>query len=128
MIGSILAPIGLFWFAWTARSSIHWICPLIVGFLVAAGNVSISIGAIVYMIDSYESTLSASALAANGILRYVVGACLPLSTLQMYNSLYVDWATSLLGFVALAMLPIPSVLYKWGHQLRLRSRYQTNKV
>jgi len=90
MIGSILAPIGLFWFAWTARSSIHWICPLIVGFLVAAGNVSISIGAIVYMIDSYESTLSASALAANGILRYVVGACLPLSTLQMYNSLYVD--------------------------------------
>ena len=90
IIGSILAPAGLFMFGWGAKRSIHWICPLIGGTLVAAGNVSIFTGILLYLVDTYESTLSASALAANGILRYVVGACLPLSTLRMYQRLHVD--------------------------------------
>ena len=28
MIGSILLPIGLFWFAWTSDSHVHWVDPL----------------------------------------------------------------------------------------------------
>jgi hypothetical protein len=40
----------------------------------------------------------------------------------------VDWATSLLGFVALAMLPIPWVLYKWGSKIREKSHYDTIKA
>lgn len=27
MVGAILVPIGLFWYAWSARKSIHWIMP-----------------------------------------------------------------------------------------------------
>lgn len=31
MIGSVLMPVGLFWFAWTAREGIHWILPVLAG-------------------------------------------------------------------------------------------------
>lgn len=88
--------------------------------------IAISVG--LYFIDTYEALLSASALAANGLLRYVVGATVPLSTLTMYEKLGVGWATSLLGFVAAAMFPISWLAYYWGHELRIRSRYETNKI
>lgn len=37
----------------------------------------------------------------------------------MYNRLGVDWASSLLGFLSIAFIPIPFVLYKYGKTLRL---------
>lgn len=43
----------------------------------------------------------------------------------MYERLGIDWATSLLGFICVAMLPIPFVFYKYGPQIRKRSRYNT---
>src|SRR5690606_25862437 len=39
MIGCLLMPIGLFWFAWTSRSSIHWIWPILAGIPFSAGLV-----------------------------------------------------------------------------------------
>ena len=65
---------------------------------------------------------SASAVAANGLLRYAFGAGFPLFTIQMYEKLGIAWATSLLAFIGLALLPIPFVLYKFGPSLRARSR------
>jgi hypothetical protein len=41
MLGSLGIPIGLFWFAWTSRSSIHWIVPLLATIPFGMGNVSI---------------------------------------------------------------------------------------
>ncbi|KAI6136506.1 MFS general substrate transporter [Pisolithus sp. B1] len=42
---------------------------------------------------------------------------------QMYDKLGAQWASSLLGFVALAMAPIPFVLSRYGPALRVRSKY-----
>ena len=42
---------------------------------------------------------------------------------QMYEKLGTQWASSLLGFLALVMAPIPMVLYVYGPKLRARSRY-----
>lgn len=44
MLGSFGLPIGLFWFAWTAKSDIHWASPIISGIPFAWGNLSIFIG------------------------------------------------------------------------------------
>ena len=44
MIGSFLMPIGLFWFAWTARHEIHWISPVCAGIPFSAGLVLIFVG------------------------------------------------------------------------------------
>jgi hypothetical protein len=77
-----------------------------------------------YIIDTYGALYGASAIASNTLLRYSVGAGFPLFTDQMYNRLGIAWAGSLLGFVGLALLPIPWVLYKWGPYLRSKSAYK----
>ena len=41
MLGSLLVPIGLFWFAWTVRDSIHWISPILATIPFAWGNLCI---------------------------------------------------------------------------------------
>ena len=73
--------------------------------------------------DTYGALFGASAIAANGFLRYIFGAVFPLFTLQMYENLGIAWATSTLAFLSLLMLPIPMVLYKWGPKLRARSKF-----
>lgn len=81
-----------------------------------------------YLIDTYQALTGASAMAANGLLRYVFGAAFPLFTLQMYEKLGIGWATSLLGFITVALMPLPWVVFKYGHQLRARSTYDTLKI
>jgi hypothetical protein len=123
MIGSFLLPLGLFWFAWTARAEIHWIVPMIATVPFACGNLLIFCSAVLYLIDTYGPLMGASAMAANGLLRYTLGAVFPLFTLQMYRKLGIGWATSLFGFVTVCLLPIPWVLWKYGPRIRAKSAY-----
>jgi hypothetical protein len=46
----------------------------------------------------------------------------------MYEKLGIAWATSLLGFISLAMVPIPWVLYYWGPHIREASKFETKKI
>ena len=41
MMGSIGLPLGLFWFAWTAKQDIHWISPVLATIPFAWGNLCI---------------------------------------------------------------------------------------
>lgn len=123
IVGSVLLPISLFWFAWTARSSIHWIVPVIASVPFGTGNLLVFITAVMYQLDSYGPLMGASAMAANGILRYIFGAVFPLFAVQMYEALGVGWATSLLGFVTLALMPLPWILLKYGPVIRTKSKY-----
>jgi len=123
ILGSILLPISLFWFAWTARSSIHWIVPILSTILFGTGNLLVFYTAVLYQLDAYGPLYGASALAANGILRYTAGAVFPLFTRQMYRAMGVNWATTMLGFVTLALLPLPWILLKFGHKIRAKSKY-----
>jgi hypothetical protein len=41
----------------------------------------------------------------------------------MYVALGNHWATSLLAFLTVAMLPFPYIFFKHGKRLRRRSRY-----
>jgi hypothetical protein len=43
----------------------------------------------------------------------------------VYEALGIGWATSLLGFLSVAMLAIPFVFYKFGPAIRKRSKYPT---
>ncbi|RDW81932.1 hypothetical protein BP6252_03044 [Coleophoma cylindrospora] len=128
MFGSIGLPLGLFWFAWTAKADIHWIAPVLSAIPFAWGNLAIFIAAATYLVDTYQALTGASAMAANGLLRYTFGAVFPLFTLQMYAGMGIGWATSLLGFVTVALMPIPWVIFKWGHSIRMRSSYDTLKA
>lgn len=117
--GAFLIPIGLFMYGWTARYHVHWIVPIISTGLIGIGNIAIFMGVSIYLIDSF-TVYAASALAANTVIRSVMGAVLPLAGQKMYNALGLGWGNSLLAFVALAMIPVPFVLLKWGEALRKR--------
>ncbi|GJJ05823.1 hypothetical protein Clacol_000010 [Clathrus columnatus] len=66
---------------------------------------------------------SASALAANTIFRSAVGAGFPLFTNQMFHSLTIQGACSLIGGVGILLLPIPFVFYKYGPIIREKSKF-----
>ncbi|KIX00893.1 uncharacterized protein Z518_09958 [Rhinocladiella mackenziei CBS 650.93] len=123
MLGSFLLPLGLFWFAWSSRKDVHWISSILATIPFGIGNLLVFCSCVLYLIDTYGPLAGASAAAANGLLRYVIGAVFPLFTVQMYRGMGVGWATSLLGFVTIALLPIPWVLYKFGPKIRQRSAY-----
>lgn len=80
------------------------------------------ISAVIYLVDIYLMHAN-SANAANGCNRALVAAAFPLFSIQMYQKLGVQWATSLLAFLCLALVPFPFVLYYYGKNIRGRSRF-----
>lgn len=70
-----------------------------------------------YLVDAY-TVYSASVLAASAILRCLFGALLPLAGNAMFDALGVGWGNSLLGFISLAFLPMPLILYVYGERIR----------
>lgn len=70
-----------------------------------------------YLVDAY-TVYSASAIAANTVLRSLGGTVLPLAGGRMYATLGLGWGNSLLAFIALAMAPLPLVFYLYGERIR----------
>ena len=67
-----------------------------------------------------------SAIAANTMVRSLAGGGFPLFATAMYHRLGVAWATSLLGFLTIAFLPVPILFFIYGKKLRGLSRYSPN--
>ncbi|KAL2871676.1 MFS transporter [Aspergillus lucknowensis] len=112
-----LLPISFFWYGWTTEKQVHWIVPIIgmVPFGVALMGVYMPIQ--IYTIDCYPA-YAASANAALTASRSLVGALLPLAGPKMYETLGLGWGNSLLGFLALAFVPIAMLLTKFGKKIR----------
>ncbi|KZP04486.1 MFS general substrate transporter [Athelia psychrophila] len=114
--------ISFFWFAWTSYASISFAAPMMAGVLLGFSICWIFLALFNYTIDAYLF-VSASALAANTVCRSLAGAAFPLFATQMYTALGPHWASSLVGFIALLLMPIPFVLFKYGPTLRIKSKY-----
>lgn len=78
-----------------------------------------------YLVDAY-TRYAASASAAAIVFRSLLGALLPLAGNSMYNALGVGWGTSLLGFIAVAFIPVPFILWKFGQRIRESKYSQVN--
>ncbi|KAI5835231.1 MFS general substrate transporter [Schizophyllum commune Tattone D] len=122
LLAAPLYAISFFWFGWTSYPTISFWSPLIAGGLMGMSICMLFMSLFNYIIDAYLHA-AASALAANTVCRSIFGAAFPLFATQMYNALNPRWASSLLGFVAAAMIPIPFILMKFGATLRARSKY-----
>ncbi|KAM0344693.1 hypothetical protein ACHAPU_007288 [Fusarium lateritium] len=75
-----------------------------------------------YLVDVYLM-YAASAIAANTIARSACGAAAPLFTKQMFDALGVGGGGSLIGGVAALLAVIPFLFYKYGKQIRVRSKF-----
>ncbi|KAH7389845.1 multidrug transporter [Pyrenochaeta sp. MPI-SDFR-AT-0127] len=113
---------GLFFFAWTSYSSIPWIVPSISLAFVGFGMFCSTAAVTTYVIDAYAK-YAASAIAGIAFLENFMAAFLPLATHSMYQTLGFQWASSLLGFMALALSFIPLILLKYGKSIRRRSPF-----
>jgi len=143
-LGAVLLPVGFFIYGWTAEYRIHWIVPLLGTAIIGVANLMylspflpapfphpgsawltgrrgnrIFMSLQMYLVDAF-SIYAASALAANTVVRSIAGAVLPLCGLRMYDALGMGWGNSLLGFIALAMVPLPFLIRKWGEYLRTK--------
>lgn len=78
-----------------------------------------------YLIDAY-TVYSASVVAANTVLRSLLGALLPLAGPSMYSALGLGWGNSLLGFIGLACVPLPFVFWRYGERIRTSKRFALN--
>ncbi|RDW72927.1 hypothetical protein BP6252_06834 [Coleophoma cylindrospora] len=125
ILGSIILPIGLFWFAWTSDPSIPWPAQVISGVFIGAGIILIFMSSIVYLIDVYLLNAN-SALAINTFIRSGIAASFPMFATYMYEGLGVAWATSVLGFVCVALIPFPFIFWFYGARIRTRSKFAFN--
>lgn len=122
MIGSFFVPICLFWFGWSARSSIHWIMPIIGSSFFSIAAFLLFQAVLPYLADAYPE-YTASVFAGNDLFRSSFGAGFPLFASAMYKNLGVNWASSTLAFLGIAFIPIPFVLFRYGARLRNMSRH-----
>ncbi|KAK6198626.1 multidrug resistance protein 2 [Scheffersomyces amazonensis] len=127
IFGAIMMPIGIFIFGWTSSPDIHWFPPLIGGAIFACGAFIIFQTLFNYLGASFYRYL-ASVFASNALFRSVIAGVFPLFGKPLFTNIGsekfpVGWGSSILGFIAVAMISIPVYFYFHGPQLRARSRY-----
>ncbi|KAJ4349417.1 uncharacterized protein N0V89_008032 [Didymosphaeria variabile] len=97
--GSILLPIGIFVYAWTAEVTAFWLWPDI-GMYIVCGSMILCWQAMqAYLVEAY-TTYSASALAAATVLRSLAATGFPLFATRLYDTLGWGRGNSILGGVA----------------------------
>ncbi|WVO17501.1 hypothetical protein L204_105194 [Cryptococcus depauperatus] len=121
-IGAVCIPICLFIFAWTSRASVHWIVPIIGTAFFAPGFYLTFQSILNYLGESYPRHV-ASVFAGNTFFRSSFGGALPLAAPRMLDSLGIGWASSILGFISVAMVPLPFILQRYGKRLRYWSPF-----
>lgn len=123
MVGGIIFPVTMFWFAWSGNyNSVHWIVPTIAGVFLATSILLIFVAYLNYLTDTYLM-YAASAVAANTVCRSAAGAAAPLFTTYMFDALGVGGGGSLIGGIAILLMPIPFLFYKYGRAIRERSKF-----
>ncbi|KAI9734971.1 MAG: hypothetical protein M1834_002053 [Cirrosporium novae-zelandiae] len=122
-VGSVLIPIGLFWYGWSVQGRVHWIMPNIGIAFISGGTIVCLQGMQGYIIDSY-TRFAASGLAAAVVLRSLAGFGFPLFAPYQYERLDYGWGTSVLAFISIAIgIPAPFMFYVFGPRLRAMSKY-----
>ncbi|OAX31940.1 MFS general substrate transporter [Rhizopogon vinicolor AM-OR11-026] len=119
-VASVALPTGMLIFAWTARPDIPWIVPMIGLTLFMASAFVLYQVVFVYLADCYGPYAS-SALAGQSLCRNILATIFPLFTTQMFDRMTYKWANTLVALIAVAMIPIPYILFFYGSRIRQRS-------
>ncbi|KAL9580053.1 MAG: hypothetical protein Q9212_004722 [Teloschistes hypoglaucus] len=125
MLGSLFFAAGLFLFGWTSPKEISWVAPCVGAAFVGIGFFTVFQSALNYLIDTFQR-YAASAIAANTFLRSVFAASFPLFVNPMFHKLGIPWASSVFGFLAITLIPIPYLFYIYGPRIRSKGKYSAN--
>lgn len=122
VVGGFLLSIGLFWYGWSVEYRIHWIVPIIGTSFCGIGIIFFFIAVQTYLVEAY-TIYAASALAANTVVRCIFGLTIPLAGPHLYSRLGLGWGNTLLGFLALIVVPASLWLLKYGERIRNIPRF-----
>lgn len=122
VLGGIMLPIGLFWFAWSSDKDIPWVPQAIADINIGMKVFMIIEQSFDYLADVYL-VFANSAIAANTTLRSLSAVGFPLFAAQIYHKLGVNWASTLLGFLAAAMIPVPIYFYIFRKKIGAISKF-----
>ncbi|KAN0064742.1 hypothetical protein ACQY0O_001797 [Thecaphora frezii] len=126
MVGAVLMPIGMLWFAFTSYASVHWIVPILAGIPIGTAIGYIYTATFTFIVDAYRP-VAASAMAANSAVRSSWAFAFPLFSGQMYKAMGVVGASAFLAGLNILMVPLPFVFYKYGARIRARSRFTNHE-
>jgi hypothetical protein len=122
-VGSLLIPVGLFWYGWSAQAAVHYIVPDIGAAIFCAGAIICFQCLQTYVVDSY-TRFAASGMAAAVVLRSLAGFGFPLFAHAMFAALGYGWGNTLLGVLAVVIgVPAPVVFWFYGERLRGMSKF-----
>ncbi|KAI1130708.1 major facilitator superfamily domain-containing protein [Nemania abortiva] len=107
--------------------STHWSGMVVASIPTGMGMYMVFVQCFNYIIDVY-APIANSAVGGNTFVRSFFGAGFPLFAPYLYHNLGVAWVTSTLGFISIALIPIPILLYKFGHRIRSWSKNSINGV
>ncbi|KAH8915032.1 MFS general substrate transporter [Atractiella rhizophila] len=126
MLGGVMFPIAFFYFAWTSNKDIHPANSVVAAYLLGIPFLLVFQSGLNYLIDAYEK-YAASAIAANTIMRSITAGVFPIVAAPLFHNLGVDWGTSLLGFISVALACVPFLFYRYGEKIRGMSRFVGNR-
>ncbi|KAH6985271.1 major facilitator superfamily domain-containing protein [Ilyonectria destructans] len=116
---SFFIPISFWWYGWSVDKQAFWLAPISALICFGLGMIGILLPVQTYMIDAFPE-YAASSTAALTSSRNVVGTFLPLAGPYLYKAIGIGWGNTLLGFVALLLIPAPYFIAKYGEKLRLK--------
>lgn len=122
IFGSVVLPIGLFIFAWTARASIHWIVPLIGVSIFVLGQYMVIQGLFMYVPVSYPQ-YAASIFTGNDLIRSAVATGCILAARPMFINLGVHKGVTVLAGLSIMGIIGTLLMYKFGKTLRAKSKF-----
>ncbi|TDZ37873.1 Caffeine resistance protein 5 [Colletotrichum spinosum] len=127
MLGCLLPPASLLIFGFTAKSSIHWVIPIVGSTVFTSGAVLLFISFLNYLGESYPDHIS-SVFAGNELFTSICGGTFPLLVPVLYHKFGILGSSIILAIFAVAYVPIPFVFYAIGAKLRKQSRYANKSM
>ena len=116
---SIIIPIGLVWYGWSAQYKLHRVMPGFGSAIFSFGLVGVFQSLQGYLIDM-NPRFAASSVAAAALFRSLFGFAFPLFASKMYARLNYGWGNTMCAFIGLVLgVPFPIFCYIYGERVRL---------
>ncbi|KAG5635539.1 hypothetical protein H0H81_010936 [Sphagnurus paluster] len=121
-LAAFLFPVSMFWFAWTGRPpfSIYVSLGALIAFGISGHIIFLAVSD--FTVESY-GLMASSAVTGQSFARENICGILCLVSVQFYQNVGFEWASTILGILATVMGLFPFLFYKYGPWIRRSSRY-----
>lgn len=122
ILGATLFPFAILLYGWSADLHLPPFVLLLSVVLLGAFLLQGFLPLMAYVVDAF-GIYSASSVTAIIFTRCVMGTFMPLGVQPLSDLLGVGWAFTIFAAVSVATVPIPVLIFRYGHKWRQFSKY-----